>query len=69
MPITNMHHIAYGDGYISAALPGRTRVIEGNRPLPAVPDVAERIREVIADPIAHEPLHKLVNAKSKVVIA
>ena len=69
MPSTITHHIAYGDGYLSAALPERTRVIEGKRPLPAIPDVAERVREVIANPVAHEPLHKLVNGKSKVVIA
>ena len=69
MAATQIHHIAYGDGYISAALPERTRVIEGKRPLPALPDVAERVREVIANPVAHEPLHKLVNGKSKVVIS
>ena len=69
MPTTRTHQIAYGDGYISAALPERTRVIEGKHPLPAIPDVAERIREVINSPVGHEPLHKLVNSKSKVVIA
>ena len=69
MPTTRTHQIAYGDGYISAALPERTRVIEGKHPLPAIPDVAERIREVINSPVGHEPLQKLVNSKSKVVIA
>lgn len=69
MPNTRTEYIAYGDGYIKAELPDRTRVIGGKRPLPAVPDVAARIRQVIAEPIAHEPLHTLVNAKSKVVIA
>lgn len=69
MPSTRTHHIAYGDGYISAALPERTRVIEGKPPLPAIPDISERLREVIAGPIAHEPLNKLVSGKSRVVIA
>ena len=69
MPTTRTHHIAYGDGYIEAALPERARVIEGKRPMPAIPDIAERVRQVIDSPIAHEPLRALVNGKSKVVIA
>ena len=62
-------YIAYGDGYIKAHLPESVRVIEGKPPMPPVPDVADRVRQVLDAPIAHEPLRALVNAKSKIVIA
>jgi nickel-dependent lactate racemase len=69
MPNTRSEYIAYGDAYIKAELPERTRVITGKRPLPAIPDIAEAVRNAISSPIAHEPLHRLVGPKSKVVIA
>jgi hypothetical protein len=69
MPNTRTEYIAYGDGYIRAEMPERTRVITAKRPLPAVPDIAEAVREAINNPIAHEPLRKLVGPKARVTIA
>ena len=69
MPNTRTEHIAYGDGYIPAQVPERTRTITAKRPLPALPDVDEAIRNAISNPIAHEPLDKLVNSRSRVTIA
>ena len=62
-------HIAYGDGYLVAHLPERTRTITANRPLPAITDIRETVLEAINSPIAHEPLGKLVGPKSRVTIA
>ncbi len=64
MPKTRTEYIAYGDGYLPAQVPERTRTIAAKRPLPALPDVAEAVRDAIGSPIAHEPLSKLVNSKS-----
>jgi len=62
--------IPYGDSVILAELPERTRVIrQRNKPLPAFPDPAQAVRNALKSPIAHEPLPKLVNSKSKVTIA
>lgn len=62
--------IPYGDATILAQLPERTRVIrQTNRPLPALPDPAQAIRDALDSPIAHDPLPKLVNSKSRVTIA
>ncbi|MCH8062239.1 MAG: DUF2088 domain-containing protein [Chloroflexi bacterium] len=69
MPNTRTEHIAYGDGYLPVQVPERTRTITAKRPLPALPDVAEAVRNAIGSPIAHEPLNKLVNSKSRVTIA
>lgn len=69
MPDTKQVDIACGDGYIKAQIPERTRVIEAKRPLPAIPDIGEAIRNALANPVGHEPLAKLVNSKSKVTIA
>ena len=69
MPTTRTEQIAYGDGYLPVQVPERTRTITAKRPLPALPDVDEAIRNAISSPIAHEPLNKLVNSKSKVTIA
>ena len=69
MPNTKPVHIACGDGYIKAEIPERTRVIEAKRPLPAIPDIGEAIRNALANPVGHEPLARLVGPKSKVTIA
>jgi len=62
--------IPYGNSTILAELPERTRVLKNtNQPLPALPDPAQAIRDALNSPIAHDPLSKLVNSKSKVTIA
>ena len=53
-----------------AELPQRTRVVrQTNKPLQALPDPAQAVRDALSSPIAHDPLSKLVNSKSKVTIA
>lgn len=69
MANTQTHYIACGDGYVRAELPGDARVVGGKRRMPPLPDIAGSVRAALAEPIAHEPLHRLVNGKSKVVIA
>lgn len=66
---TDIHKIAYGGGFLEAKLPERVKVIKPNPPLPALPDIAQAVRDAIGSPIAHEPLSKLVSSKSKVTIA
>ena len=63
------HMIAYGNGFIDAKLPQRTRIIKAPLSLPALPDTAEAVREALSSPIAHDPLAKRVGAESKVTIA
>jgi len=66
----SVFRIPYGDTTIGAELPERTRVIrQTNKPLPALPDPAQAVRDALNSPIAHEPLSKLVSSKSKVTIA
>jgi len=66
----DVFRIPYWDGTILAEMPERTRVLrQTNRPLPALPDPAQAVRDALKSPIAHEPLSKLVNSKSKVTIA
>ncbi len=66
----SVFRIPYGDSTIGAELPERTRVIrQTNKPLPALPDPAQAVRDALNSPIAHEPLSKLVSSKSKVTIA
>ena len=62
-------YIAYGNRYIPVEAPERTRIITGKPPMPPVQSIERSVREVIANPIAHEPLRKLVGPKSKVTIA
>ena len=63
-------NIPYGDGVILGELPERTRLIRNNTPsLPPLSNLAQAVRNALDSPIAHEPLHKLVNSKSKVTIA
>ena len=69
MASTRTERIAYGEGFLPVRVPERTRTITAGRPLPAVPDVEQAVREAIDSPIAHDPLHKLVGPKSKVTIA
>ncbi len=67
---TGVFQIPYGDSTILAELPERTRVLrQTNKPLPALPDPAEAVRDALKSPMAHEPLSKLVNSRSKVTIA
>ncbi len=62
--------IPYGDSAIPAELPERARVIrQTNKPLPALPDPAQAVRDALKSPIAHDPLSKLVSSKSRVTIA
>jgi len=61
--------IPYGDITIAAKLPERTRIIcPTAKPLPALPDPAQAVRDALTNPIAHEPLSKLVGPKSIVTI-
>ena len=62
-------YVAWGEGRLPVQVPERTRTITAKRPMPAVPDIEQAVREAVADPIAHEPLHKLVGPKAKVTIA
>jgi len=67
---TAVFKIPYGDSTIQTELPERTRVLrQTNKALPALPDVAQAVRDALNLPIAHEPLSKLVNHKSRVTIA
>ena len=66
----NVFQIPYGGTNIMAELPERTRVIrQTNKALPALSDPARAVRDALNSPIAHDPLSKLVNSKSKVTIA
>lgn len=70
MPGKNVFRIPYGDGYVMAELPERTRFIrQTKQPLPPLPDPAQAVRDALNSPIAHEPLSKLVSPKSKITIA
>ncbi|MFQ5872737.1 MAG: lactate racemase domain-containing protein [Dehalococcoidia bacterium] len=63
--------LLYGDRWIDVSLPERTRVIraqpDGSNP--PIKDLGRAIREAIANPIAHDPLPKLVGKGAKVTIA
>jgi nickel-dependent lactate racemase len=60
--------IAYGDGYLPVQVPEDARVLRPNPPLPPLPDVRQAVREALYNPIAHEPVHRLVGPKAKVLI-
>lgn len=62
-------YIPCGNGYIKANLPEHTRIIRANKPLPPIPNIPQRIKQALNNPIGIDPLHKLVNNKSKIVIA
>jgi len=67
MPINPM--MWYGDEIIFPDLPDGTRVLKPPEPLPVLRDAAAKVREALEDPIDHEPLSKLVDARSRVTIA
>ena len=69
MPGTRTEYIVCGDSRLPVQVPERTRTVKANGPLPAVGDIEEAVRNAIANPIAHEPLTKLVGPKAKVTIA
>ena len=61
--------IIAGDQYIEAELPENTREINPPDPLPKIADIREKLDYALNNPIAHQPLSKIVSASSKVVIA
>ena len=63
------HRIIAGDQYIEADLPENVREISPRTPLPRIIDIQEKLDYALNNPIAHQPLSKLVNSSSKVVIA
>lgn len=69
MASTISERIVCGDETIEARLPERTRVLRGKEPMPGIADRGKAIREAIHNPIAHEPLPKLVGPGAKVTIA
>ncbi|MCH8207150.1 MAG: DUF2088 domain-containing protein [Chloroflexi bacterium] len=69
MAKTRAEQIAYGDEVITAQVPERTRTITAKRPLPPIADIEQAVRDAIDNPIAHEPLAKLIGPKAKVTIA
>ena len=69
MPATRAETIAYGSEQLAIRVPERTRTVTAKRPLPPVPDIEQAVRDAISEPIAHDPLTKLVGPKAKVTIA
>ena len=69
MPDTRTEYIAYANGRLPVQVPDRTRTVGANPPLPAVPDIEQAVRHAIDNPLAHEPIRKLVGPKAKVTIA
>lgn len=69
MQKTRAEQIAFGDETLTVQVPERTRTITAKRPLPAVTDIGQAVRDAIADPIAHQPLSKLIGPKARVTIA
>ena len=63
------HQIIAGDQYIEADLPENVHEISPLPPLPKITDIKEKLDYALNNPIAHQPLSKLVNSFSKVVIA
>jgi len=61
--------VAFGDGFVSALVPERTRVLEPPAPLPPLYDPAAAFLEALRTPIDHEPLARLAGPKAKVTIA
>ena len=71
MKSTVKEKLWYGDQWIDIDLPERTRVIKANShsPVPPIKDLDRAIREALANPIAHDPIPKLVGKGAKVTIA
>ena len=61
--------ILCGDRQVPVRLPERARVLRAPEPNPPLADPEQAIRDALDDPIAHEPVSKLVGPASKVVIA
>lgn len=60
--------IAYGDGFVTVALPEKTQILEPPLSLAPLKNPEEAIRSALYSPIAHEQVSKLVGPKSKVTI-
>ncbi len=71
MKATKKEKLLYGDEWIDISLPERARVIRA-QPTgspPPIQDLDRAIREALANPIAHDPIPKLVGKGAKVTIA
>lgn len=64
-----LSNIQYGDGFIPVELPDHARIIRPPEQKPGIADVEQAVRDAIANPINHDPIHKLVGAKARVAIA
>ena len=69
MTSTRIERIAYGGDYLTVRVPEHTRTVQAKPPMAPVPDIREAVREAVHNPIAHEPISRLVGPKSKVTIA
>ena len=61
--------IPYGGGWLEVDLPEQTRVLRPPAPRPPLPDIPQAVRAALAEPVAHEPLARLVGPASRVTIA
>lgn len=61
--------IPYGAETLEARLPEQTRIVRPPAPFAPLADVPAAVRAALAEPIAHEPLARLVGPRSKVTIA
>ena len=66
---TYTKYVVCGDRCVKIEVPQGTRMLTANPPVPAVSDIAGSVMEAIMNPIAHDPIGKLVGPKSKVTIA
>jgi hypothetical protein len=62
-------NIPYGDEFITASLPERTKVLQFPEPLPALENPEKAVKEALYSPIAHDPISKLVGPASRVTVA
>ena len=69
MDSNRTERIAYANGQLSVQIPEHARTVAGNPAKPPITDIASAVREVLHNPIAHEPLPSLVSSSSKVTIA
>ena len=61
--------IPYGSGWLEVDLPEQTRVLRPPAPRPPLQDIPGAVRAALAEPVAHEPLARLVGPASRVTIA
>lgn len=66
---TMRRRILCGDEVQEAELPDDCRILSAPPSLPALDDPIASVRAALASPIEHEPLSKLVGARSRVTIA